>query len=274
MARDLPAELRKLLDEALQQEIEELKASPRKKTATRNWPDAQVRSESIAEVIEASIGFPEHVANKLESRLCAFEYPYPDGTRKGTTFYEYLRNVGLLRWCLSWYFLWVVGLAWFLRRSDDMDKYLRKRKLSHHGFNLAFHREMMQEVFRHLQRISQIGEKYRIPQQWFGDYRKILLKVLSNQAAAFYYDSVPGLYYEVPSRARHRSRDVSSQMMVLDAIEKRLAERKRKNNGLAYQLTALICSSPECINRRALCPDPETVRSNDRARKGRKSKRK
>jgi hypothetical protein len=274
MARDLPEQMRKLLDEALLQVIEEIRSQPTAKaTRERTWPHAYARSESIAEEIEAKIGFPEQIATQLKERLCAFKYPYPHGTKKGTTFYDHLKKLRLLRWFFSWPFLWVVGAAWFRRFSDESEEVLRKKLISHHGYELAFHRELMREIARTLGHVSRILEKYRVPKEWLSDYRKASLKELWRQATSYYFDMEPGLYYKVPSRARSMSHDVYIQMTVLDAIEKRLAQRNSRNKTLAYQLTSLICSPQECVTTRKLSPDPEAVRTNDRARSAKLKKK-
>jgi hypothetical protein len=64
---------------------------------------------------------------------------------------------------------------------------------------------------------------------------------------------------------------VEAQLEVLDAIRGDFAKLKLRNNKLAYQLTALICSLDSDIATHKLDPTPEKVRRNEKDRRRNKS---
>jgi hypothetical protein len=211
-------------------------------------------------------GTPEKSQRQLVRRLKRFQYPYvaphPYAVkiRSGKSFYRHVRSLGLLNFLLEPPFLWEVRKAWFFHRHYELEKRRRDRKKSQHGYPLAFHREMMLAIASHLGRISKIAREHRVPRKWFVGYYAQTLKQLLSEASVTYPELLR--WFKPNSQLRPHSLDVESRLDVFDAITAEFARKKIKNNTLAYQLTALICSPENCIATHTLDPSPDLVRRN------------
>lgn len=262
MARDVA--LRKLLEEALPHVSEQLGSAPKLSRNERRWGIGTDRLEK-----EMSRPF---LVEQLTKRLKGFKYPYRQGTKRGTTFYDYLKKLGLLKWLFSSSFIWIVRLTWSRILNDQRGRERDTRKVSIDGYKMASHRALMNEIARHLTRVSNILQGNEVPDEYLSEYRKSSLRELRRQAETYYQDALL-FSFIVPSRVRGRYSTAGLQMAVLDEIQKAFDRRNLTNRTLAYQLTALICSPQECISSQKLSPNPEAVRTNDRARKQKPTRR-
>jgi hypothetical protein len=234
-----------------------------------SWP--YVSDDKIAARVSRELSTPEESRKQLITRLETFRYPYEAWRPGGTvsqgigTFYSHVESLGLLDFLLTPPFLWDVRRVWFFRRHHDLELEQRVEKKSQYGYPVAFHREMMLAIAGHLARISKIAKKHQVPVDEFKDYYGEALRQLLKETAVSYPQWKLGT--KPVGRIRPRSFGVDSQLAIFDEITKELAGRGTKNNKLAYELTALICSPESCIRTRILEPNPETVRTNVRDRR-------
>jgi hypothetical protein len=199
MARDLA--LRQLLEEALSHVLGDSRNSKFGVQYVKQRPLAQDAK------IEKEMG-SEMAGEQLEKRLRGFKYPYPHGTqKKGTTFYDHLKKLGLLKLLFDIVFLVQIYFARFEISYRHLQYDHHKKQLSHHGYKMAVHRELMNELVRHLKRISYILHDNRVPDEWLSEYRKSALKELWRQAEA-YYRGTSTFFTVVPSRMRPRAHTV------------------------------------------------------------------
>jgi len=233
------------------------------------WP--YVSDDKTAARVSRELSTPEESRNQLIARLEAFRYPYVAPhlyaveIRSSKSFYALVQSLGLLDFLLQPPFLWEVRRVWFFRRHHDLETEQRFQKKSQYGHPVVFHREMMVAISSNLARISKIAEKHRVPRSWFQDYYDASLRQLLRETSVAYPEWM--LRKKPLSKIRPRAFGVDSQIEIFDAIEKELSRRKTKNNRLAYELTALICSPQSCVRTRILEPNPETVRTSVRDRK-------
>jgi hypothetical protein len=235
------------------------------------WPE--VGADKIAGKVLREQGKQEQSQRKFLRRLKRFQYPYPEGNKKGKTFYGHLKDLGLLGFLLSPQFIEEIRTAWFLRRYYELEMELKAKRKSQYLYPMEFHRKMMLETAGHLGRLIRISNKYAVPQRWIADYRAPILKRLFHEASIVY----PELrrWLKTSHAIRPHSLKVGAQLDILDAIQVQFAKKHIRNNKLAYQLTALICSPDSCIASQKLDPTPEKVRRNvkDRRNKSKKTSR-
>jgi len=207
------------------------------------------------------IGSLAKTNRELVARLKHFPYPYPDGNKKGNTFYSHLKKLGLLALLLSPPLLWDIRMVWFFRRHARLEKSLKAKKLSEFGFPLDFHRKMAIELFDHLERITQLAEQHEVPDmEWFAEYYAAIQAQFLREGAAYY----PELRRSLKPFHRLRTYEFSAdnQVMMYDALHRAFSGRNLTKTKLAQQLTALICSRPDCIETGKLDPSPDSVRKN------------
>jgi len=264
--------LKRFVSEALRERVKERDKHVGSTDPVRegpSWP--YVTGDKIAARVTREQGTPEKSRKQLIRRLKRFRYPYitshPYGPRntRGKSFYRHAQGLGLLDFLLKPPFLWEIRRAWFFRRHYELEKQLRDRKQSQHGYPLAFHREMMLAIASHLERISRIARKHRVPRKWFEDHYAQTLEQLLSEASVCYPELQRWL--TPTGRLRPHSLGVELQVDIFDAIAAEFARRKIDSKTLAYQLTALICSPQSCITTRTLHPSPDLVRRNIRDRK-------
>jgi hypothetical protein len=196
----------------------------------------------------------------LIARLKRFQYPYPQGNKSRKTFYRHLKDAGLLDVLLNLPLIFEIQSEWFFRRYYDLERKSFDRHQSQHGHPMAFHREMMHDLADHLDRVSEIPRSHRVPKTWFIPYRKVVQQQLLREASICY----PELLRDFTQAAdiRPRQRKGEREASLFQAIESAFAEKGTINHKLAQQLTALICSPPDCIRNGKLDPSPETIRRN------------
>jgi hypothetical protein len=142
----------------------------------------------------------------------------------------------------------------------------RKNGLSQYGYPLSFHSEMLRAISSHLKKISEISNKHSVSKKWFAEHYAQTMKHLLSEASVMY----PELLRSQPkphSKIQPHSLGVESRLDIFDAITGELARRRMSNNTLTEQLTALICSAPDCVTTHKLDPSPDLVRRNIRDRR-------
>lgn len=240
-------------------------------------PPLYVGGDKIAARASRELGTPEKSRRQLVRRLKRFRYPYVAPhqyavkIRSGKSFYRHVQSLGLLKFLLEPPFLWEVRKAWLFRSEHELETEQFIEKKTPSGYPWVFHRQMMFAIAGQLARISKIAEKHRVPRKWFEDYYDESLRQLLRETSVAYPE---WMHRKIPlTQIRPRSFGVDSQVEMFDAITKELTRRKKTNNRLAYELTALFCSPPSCIRTRILEPNPETVRTSvrDRKKQSRKS---
>ncbi len=198
-------------------------------------------------------------------RLQRIRYPYQSTAKTRRSFYSHVRGFGLLTFLRSTEFLYKVRRAWFFHRHYELEKDLFDRKQSQDGYPLVFHRDIMREISKHWDRIVTIAGKHGVPKEQFAEHKKAIQKQLLVEASV----CCPELqrWFKRASRIRPHSCAVEMRLEIFDAIQAELAKRKMKNDELAYQLTALICSGRSSIRERLLDPTPDVVRLSVKNRK-------
>lgn len=235
------------------------------------WP--YVTHDLVADRVSKELASPERTRNQLIYRLKRFLYPYPEGNRKKRTFYTHVRSLGLLEPLVAPLLLWDIQMAWFLQRHYEIERDLQRKQLSQLGFPLDFHKRMLHLLFAHLQRTTALAQQHHVPvQEWLREYHSEINKQLLLEAGQYFPQL--RLWAKPADKLRVYSHAVGTQVEVYCAISAIFKKRKLKNNKLACQLTALICSSSARIRGGQLDPNPERVRKyvRDWRKKMRKSK--
>jgi hypothetical protein len=224
---------------------------------TLGYPHPHTRVDLLAGKALVST---EKAKRSLIDRLKRFQYPYPQGNKARKTFYRHLKDNGLFDVLLSLPLIFEVQGEWFSRRYYDRERKSFERRQSHHGYPLAFHEEMMYELAEHLDSISEVPRRYRVPKSWFATYRKVIQQQLLREASICHPELLRDFTHAADIRPRQRKGEREANLF--GAIERAFAERGVVNHKLAQQLTALICSPPDCIRTHKLDPSPETIRRN------------
>lgn len=221
------------------------------------WP--RLTRDLIAHQVMAELSSPGETRRLLIGRLKKFLYPYPQGTKKGKTFYDRLDSLGLLDVILNPPLLWDVRSAWSSWSYYVKQRELKEKRLSQHKYPLEFHRQMMTHLIAHLEVITKLAKKNEIPEQeWLAEYYTAIRGQLLREVTSYY----PELLYRLKPAHKLRvySHTVDVQVETYHAIIAAFKQRNLKNNKLAYQLTALICTPSDCAQRGKLDPNPERVR--------------
>jgi hypothetical protein len=269
------SDLKRLIQEALhawEEEQDNFRSKfPAVPPAGPPWPF--VGQGKITERVLREQGTLEQSQEKLLERLKRFKYPYPEGNIRGRTFYDHLKDLGLLSVISSPELITVIRQAWILARYHELELELRAKRQSQYGYPMEFHRKMMNEIAGHLGRLDEISSKYGVPQSWFAGQRPEILKRLFREASIVY----PELrrWLKTAHGIRPHSLKVWAQLEVLDAIRADFRKIKIRKNKLAYQLTALFCSLDSTVAMQKLDPTPEKVRRNakDRMKSRKKTSR-
>jgi hypothetical protein len=201
-----------------------------------------------------------HTKRMLIERLKKFQYPYPDGNKAHKTFYLHLKDKGLLDVLLNLPLIFEIQSEWFFRRYYERERKSFDRGESQHGYPLAFHREMMYDLADHLDRIDQVSRSHHVPNDWFAPYRKVVQQHLLREASIYYPELLRDFTEASKIRPRHHKGEREADLF--RAIESAFAQKGIVNHKLAQQLTALICSAPDCTSTGKLNPSPETIRRN------------
>jgi hypothetical protein len=205
---------------------------------------------------------PRASRKRLVQRLKAFEYPYPEGNKRGKTFYTHVESLGHLKYLLEPPFLWEIRRAWFFRLDYELEKQQKIKLSSQYNYPLEFHLKMMHESLRGLQRIIALAKKFNVPKMWIADYFAGAQKQLLKEAGICYPEMLRGF---IPnSRIYPRAKAVETQLSILKSLLTEFKRKGKANNKLAYQLTALICSGDSCVTTKILDPNPEAVRTSER----------
>lgn len=231
------------------------------------WP--YVSGDKIAARVTHELSTPDKSKKQLVRRLKRFRYPYGTTAKVQESFYAHVKVLGLLNFLLSEPFLHKVRSAWFSRRYYELEKELFDQKKSQYGYPREFHRDIMRELSKHWGRIVKIAGKHGVPIAQFAEYLPAIQKQLVVQASVCYPElqSSPFLRpafgarrFKRASRITPHSLAVENRREIFDAIQAELVKSKIRNDELAYQLTALICSGTSSIAKRLLDPTPDVVR--------------
>jgi len=262
-------ELERFVSEALELETKErLKHQHPADPVRVAIPFPEISEDKIAAAVSRELSTPKHTQEQLLARLHGLQYPYapPNQQRqKAGTFYQHVQKKNLLTFLLGPPFLGEVRSVWFLRLHHQLLAEHRHDKKSQHGYQVAFHQEMLSTLTNQLRKVCTIAAKYKVPRDWFVAYYRESLKLLLRETSVIYPE---WRMWQVPvSRLRPRSLGVESQLRIFDAITRELTERKTKNHQLTRELTALICSPQSCVRTKILEPNPEAVRMSVRDRR-------
>ena len=223
------------------------------------WPHAAFGPNLYQ--INKIISTPEESIKHLLYRLKKFPYPYPLGTKKHKTFYLHVKSLGLLDFLLKPPFLWKVRAAWFLRIDYDHEKQAKVEGRSpQYGHPIAFHRDVLNATSGYLSKLRNISKKYGVREDWFKDYFVQINKELLREAAVCYPELLR--WHKPNSRFSPALGTVDTQLEIFGALVAVFKKRGQDNNKLAFQLTALICSSQDSIRAGKLDPSPEAIRRN------------
>ena len=225
----------------------------------REWPPwPYVSEDKIVPRVRRELSTIAKSRRQLVRRLQRIRYPYQSTAKIRHSFYSHVKRFRLLTFLRSSEFLYKVRMAWSFHRQYELEKDLFDRKQSQDGYPLVFHRDILREISRHLDRIVKIAGKHGVPKEQFAKYQKSIQDQLRVEVAVCY----PELqrWFKTASRIRPHSSAVEMRLEIFDAIQAELAKRSIHNDELAYQLTALICSGRSSIEKRLLDPTPDAVR--------------
>jgi hypothetical protein len=287
MANHPARDLKQFIDEALAEWLKERQRNQRGLTLGVDtgppWPNF---GQEIGRQASRKLSTLESSRKQLVRRLKRIPYPYVDPSSTQTqgsnqhrknqhrkSSYTHVQSLGLLNFLLNPPFLSLVRRVWLFHLDYDIETGLRRKKKSQFGYPLDFHREMMQAIASALRRVSGIAAKHRVHRKWFAHYYAHSLRQLLRDASNL-YPHLPFKHTPIErtpiSRTRPQSFAVDLRAELFNALTKEFAARRKKNDKLAYQLTALICSPRSCITTRTLNPNPELVRRNMMDRKKKK----
>jgi hypothetical protein len=220
------------------------------------WP--YVSGDKIAARVTRELGTPEKSRKHLVRRLKRFRYPYGTMAKLHKSFYVHVRGLGILNFLLSNSFLDNVRSAWFFLRHYELDKELFDQGKSQDGFPLVFHRDILRELSKHWERIVKIAQKHQVPEEQFTEYLTAIRNQLLIHASSFYPELQ--LRYKRASKVTPHSFAVEKRLEIYDAIQAEFSRKNIRNDELAYQLTALICSGTQSIANGLLDLAPDAVR--------------
>jgi hypothetical protein len=154
------------------------------------WP--HIASGPNASRINKIISTPRASQKRLVQRLKAFEYPYPEGDKGGKTFHEHVKSLGHLKYLLEPPFLWEIRRAWFFRLEYELENRQKVGLSSGYNYPLDFHRKMMNDAAKGLQRITALAKKFNVPKRRITDYFAGAQKQLFKEAAICYPEMLRG----------------------------------------------------------------------------------
>ena len=202
---------------------------------------------------------PEKTKREIVWRLKNFHYPYPEGNKAHKTFYKHIKSLGLLNLLLTPPLLWSIRSVWFDQQSHKLESKWKSERHSVHNLPIAYHRALLHLLFDHIRRIDRVGEKFEVSnQEWLRDYYVALQKQLLREGASYYPQF--RRTFKPSHRLRVWSHEVENQLELYFALLESFGSVRPKSKKLARQVTAVLCSGPECIRNKTLNPDPERVR--------------
>jgi hypothetical protein len=201
---------------------------------------------------------PEKSKREILRRLKSFLYPYPEGNKSHKTFYRHLKSLELLNSLVTTPLLWNIRMVWSFQQIHGLELNLKRQKLSAHNFPLAFHREKLHLLFDHTKRIDSLEKKFEVSdQEWLGDYVAAVKGQLLKEGASYYPKF--RLAFE-PSHKLPVFSNVDNHVELYFALLNSFTASGRKSKKLARQVTAILCSRPECIRDKKLDLTPERIR--------------
>jgi len=229
------------------------------------WP-YQPTADLIGPKVEADVGGLDRTKGKIKWRLQRVRYPYPesaDHKKSDRTFYEYVRNEGLLDVVLNPMLLGQIWMTWFFYGYYLEEKKLHSKKKSQYGHPMKFHRDAMKQIAGGLLGLEKLRSQNKVPSKWFAKYRTDALKALLREASIYY----PRLRMGFKSASQFRPDKLAgdTQMDLFQEIQ-RAASGKEISDNFAFHLVALIMSSAKTIKNGKLQPMPSSVGKNIRDR--------
>jgi len=234
------------------------------------FPYPLTHEDPICARISAEISDQEKSKRELLWRLKRISYPYPSTNKSRRTFYRHLQSLGVLDLLLNPPLLYEIRRTRFFLLTYAEERKLHSERKSPHGYPLPFHRQTLWELARHMKRISRIAESHRVPREWFRNYVAELRTQLLREASIYFPELLAWFQlgqFRRATRIRPRPMKREIQVELYRGIEVALSTRGIKNHTLARQLTALICSPVDSIQKHKLEPTPDAVRSSVRQSK-------
>jgi hypothetical protein len=230
------------------------------------WP-YQPTADLITPKAKAEAGDLNRTKEKMKWRLQRVRYPYsesPYGEKSDRTFYQYVKNHGLLKLLFSPTLLGEIWMAWMFYGYYLQEQKLNKEKKSQYGYPLRFHRDAMKQIARDLLTLEAIAAQNKVRPEWFAKYRADVLSALLREASICYPRMLIGLKSAAQFRADKSAGD--TQRHLFRVIQDTFSGKSISDN-FAYHLVALICSPLSSISRGELEPIPTGVGKNIRKKK-------
>lgn len=194
----------------------------------------------------------------MEERLRRVTYPQPSARSTSTTFFDHLQKKKLLKVVLDGQLFWEIRIWFQIDRDERLLSRLRKEKLSPAGYDLNFHRKMIVETLAHALHVRDLVKEHRVDPGWVKEHlRNTDLQLLWETNCVFNYLPLLGL-----SKKRYWKLRTDAQLAIYDSVLEALKNAKvgRGAIKLAEQLTALLTSRRESIDKNTLNPTPAAIR--------------
>jgi len=115
------------------------------------------------------------------------------------------------------------------------------------GKNREFHRELLKLTYRNIKAVDKLCAEYHVEYKALSRYRDAAERQLKKEAF---------IVFTKPRKASESETVID----IYESISDLFKELKlKRNDTLASQLTALLCSPPSCIPDNALDPSPAAV---------------
>jgi hypothetical protein len=264
-------DLRRLIQEALDMVLSQRQKLPPgvvNSNVGSGWPHMHEDYVPVKE--PAFLKTVEESQKEIMWRLMKFKYPYPEGNKKGKTFYEHVRDEEVVDVLLNPPLLWTIRMVWYLQIAHTAEVKRKKKGASQYGHPVEFHRKMMHELSGHLAEIATASKEHHVPKDWLKGYREAVLKQILREASVVY----PRLQWDFTpvSKITLYSSAVEEEVELFRAMKKEFAKKSVKNDRLACQLTSLLSSPAELVRAGKLDPTPDTVWRNVRDRRKKEEK--
>lgn len=190
----------------------------------------------------------------LTAKLKGFRYPQPNPGADKSTFYEILKNAGLLEVLLHRSTLRELWKCALLEKIVARDRKLESERKAGSGSTLRFHKRMARQILEHLNTIEDIAETYdaqdltaKLYDRVSRDFRQhVYLAMHSNHTGS--RGELLGGRYKKQLAVMPRSEELATQIAIYRTLRNRFQNTNQDRKGISAiflcQLSELIAAGP------------------------------
>ncbi len=183
-------------------------------------------------------------------------YPYSATHRR--TVLDHVQDIGLKKRLLNRNLLLDLKVCLGIKQLNDQEWKMRQSHRSDFNHSIEFHRRMLRALLTQATRVRALLKKHSVDEAWARSY----LTAVDEQIEKELRGAFPDHPYPLEELKLDRMSDAEVRQMIFDTLHNALGKYGRKRIGnLCIELTALICSLPDCAATGKLHVTPDAVKT-------------